>query len=62
MCVNLANYARNHIVFQENLHSWHKFYTTAGRDKSQLCTELSYNTIINDNAQIFISILALGER
>ena len=35
-----ANYARHHIDFQENLHSWHKFYTTAGRDgrdKSQLC-------------------------
>ena len=27
-------------IFWENLHSWHKFYTTAGRDgrdKSQLC-------------------------
>ena len=35
-----AYYARIHVVFQENLHSWQKFYTTAGcdgRDKSQLC-------------------------
>ena len=64
MCVNLANYAINCVVFQENLHSWHKFYTTAsrdGRDKSQLCTEPSYNTLINDNAQIIISILAFKE-
>ena len=31
---------RNCVVFRENLHSWHKFYTTAGHDgcdKSQLC-------------------------
>ena len=30
---------RNDTVFGKNLHSWHKFYTTAGRDgrdKSQL--------------------------
>jgi len=27
-----ANYARNRVVFWENLNSWHKFYTTAGRD------------------------------
>ena len=36
-----ANYARNCVVFRGNLHSWHKFYTTAGcdgRDKSQLWT------------------------
>ena len=32
VCVNLANYARNRVVFRENLRSWHKFYTTAGRD------------------------------
>ena len=28
------------IAFQDNLHSWYKFYTTTGRDgrdKSQLC-------------------------
>ena len=34
------NCAKNRFVFRENLHSWHKFYTTAGRDsrdKSQLC-------------------------
>ena len=42
MCVNLvilASCARHHVDFPENLHSWHKFYTTAGRDgrdKSQL--------------------------
>ena len=33
-------YARKQVVFWINLHSWHKFYTTAGRDrrdKSQLC-------------------------
>ena len=32
--------AINHVVFWENLHSWHKFYTAAGhdgRDKSQHC-------------------------
>ena len=36
---------RNCVVFQENLHSWHKFHTTVGRDgrdKSQLCT-VSYS-------------------
>ena len=35
-----VNHARNCVVFRENLHSWHKFYMTAGRDgrdKSQLC-------------------------
>ena len=34
-----ANQAKNRVVFQENLHSWHEFYTTVGRDgrdKSQL--------------------------
>ena len=35
-------------MFRENLHSWHKFYTTAGRDgrdgrdKSQLCLDYDY--------------------
>ena len=36
-----ANYARNRVVLQKNLHSWHKFYKNAGRDgrdKSQLCS------------------------
>ena len=28
----LAKYVRNCVVFRENLHSWQKFYTTAGRD------------------------------
>ena len=35
-----AYHARNHVVFWENLHSWQKFYTTAGRDghdKYQVC-------------------------
>ena len=34
-----VNHARNCVVIRENLHSWHKFYMTAGRDgrdKSQL--------------------------
>ena len=38
----------------ENLHSWHKFYTTAGRDgrdKSQLCMETT----------IWIGIIPFGE-
>ena len=33
-------YVGKRVVFWKNLHSWHKFYTTAsraGRDKSQLC-------------------------
>ena len=42
MCTSCSstNFVRNRVVFWENLHSWHKFYTTAGRDgrdKSQLC-------------------------
>ena len=39
-----ANYVRNRVVFGENLHSWHKFYTTTGRDgcdKSQFCMRFS---------------------
>ena len=31
---------RNLVVFRDNLHSWHKFYTTTGRDgrdKFQVC-------------------------
>ena len=28
----LAKYVRNCVVFWKNLHSWQKFYTTAGRD------------------------------
>ena len=31
MC-KLAKYVRNCVVFWKNLHSWQKFYTTAGRD------------------------------
>ena len=31
MC-KLAKYVRNCVVFWKNLHSWPKFYTTAGRD------------------------------
>ena len=34
----LAKYVRNCIVFWKNLHSWQQFYTTAGRDKFQVCT------------------------
>ena len=36
----LAKYVRNCVVFWKNLHSWQKFYTTAGRDgrdKFQVC-------------------------
>ena len=39
MC-KLAKYVRNCVVFWKNLHSWQKFYTTAGRDgrdKFQVC-------------------------
>ena len=39
-----AYYARNKVVFWENLHIWQKIYTTAGRDgrnKSQLCAKIS---------------------
>ena len=35
-----AKYVRNCVVFWKNLHSWQKFYTTAGRDgrdKFQVC-------------------------
>ena len=32
-----TNFAREHIVFCKNLHSWKIFYTTAGRDKFQVC-------------------------
>ena len=43
MCVNLlvlGKLCENWRCFWENLHSWHKFYPTAGRDgrdKPQLC-------------------------
>ena len=40
MC-KLAKYVRNCVVFWKNLHSWQKFYTTAGRDgrdKFQVCS------------------------
>ena len=33
----LANDAINTLFSGKNLHSWHKFYTTADRDKSYLC-------------------------
>ena len=33
----LAKYVRNCVVFWNNLHSWQKFYTTAGRGKFQVC-------------------------
>ena len=39
MC-KLVKWVRNCVVFSKNLHSWQKFYTTAGRDgrnKFQLC-------------------------
>ena len=42
----LTQYVRNCVVFWKNLHSWHKFYTTAdrdGRDKSQLCLSIDRN-------------------
>ena len=40
----LAKYVRNCVVFWKNLHSWQKFYTTAGRDgrdKFQVCQKTS---------------------
>ena len=52
-----TNYAKNRAVFRENLHSWHKFYTTAcrdGRDKSQLCLlEIHYNLWSNFFSGVF---------
>ena len=42
---SMQNYVRICVVFWENLHSWHKFYTAAGRaclDKSQLCQIVNY--------------------
>ena len=42
------NYARNRVTFRKNLHSWHKFYTIAGRgggDKSQLCLLLEFHWV-----------------
>ena len=53
------NYARKHVVFWKNLHSWQKFYTTAGRDgrdKSQLwfrCA-LAANLYISTFARLFL--------
>ena len=43
----------------KNLHSWHKFYTTAGRDKSQLWCwwPLSFITCISGNNHIYKSII-----
>ena len=46
MC-KLVKWVRNCVVFWKNLHSWQKFYTTAGRDgrdgrdKFQVCAHLS---------------------
>ena len=48
----LAKYVRNCVVFWKNLHSWQKFYTTAGRDgrdKSQLCDQDGYDHDENDD-------------
>ena len=45
-------YARKCAVFWQNLHSWQKFYTTAGRDgrdKSQLCDQDGYDHDENDD-------------
>ena len=45
-----AMYATNRVVFLENLHSRHKFYTTAsrdGRDKSQLYTSKIFSFLLN---------------
>ena len=39
VCVNLQNMEKNCVVFWKNLHSWQKFYTTAGRDKFQVCNK-----------------------
>ena len=36
--VNLVLFARKSAVFWKKLHSWQKFYTTAGRDKFQVCS------------------------
>ena len=39
--LKLAKYVRNCFVFWENLHSWQKFYMTAGRDKFQVWSSYS---------------------
>ena len=41
VCVSkLAKYVRNCVVFWKNLNSWQKIYTTAGREKFQVWTNI----------------------
>ena len=57
------NYARKRVFFQKNLHSWHKSYTTAGRDgsdKSQLWFNDSF-TAMDDNVIVHVQETRLGE-
>ena len=47
MC-KLVKWVRNCVVFWKNLHSWQKFYTTAGRDgrdKCQVCISILYDRV-----------------
>ena len=51
--LKLAKYWRNCVVLWENLHSWQKFYTTAGRDgrdKFQVCAHV---TIIAERGKVW---------
>ena len=46
----LRKFCKKKRYFLENLHSWHKFYTTAGRDgrdKSQLWPDLGHSWLID---------------
>ena len=49
-------------LFSRKLHSWHKFYTTAGRDsrdKSQLYREQSKDYIKLDQVTLLLSAIVL---
>ena len=58
MC-KLAKYVRNCVVFWKNLHSWQKFYTTAGRDgrdKFQVWVHTFFQTIRPADCVLFTCI------
>ena len=67
---------KTHCFLGKNLHCWHKFYTTAGRDKFHLCIE-SLSSIFSDKTKsltdnknflqdqiflLFVNILFLSSR
>ena len=60
-----AIYARIRVVFWENLHSWHKIDTTAGRDgrdKSQLCVSGNVELFFSENIINFSELRKLPQR